>query len=339
MNERDVLLALPGLLAGLGADGEWEDDPRGDSRADGRISVTVPGVGTRSYVVEVRSRLTPSSATAVRQGGDEPLMLVAPHVSDGVGAILREISVDYVDMAGNGSIRWPGVHIDVRGRRAVASASTGSGRGSKAFTRAGLQVLFVLLTEPTAADATLRQLAELSGTSLGTVQGVVGHLGETGAVVQTPSGRRLHRPGRLLDRWVEGYATRLAPSLHIRSFRAEHSDWWAAAREDDPDLLVGGEAAAAALDPMLRPASVTFYVTGTPTQLVRRHRLVPASAQEGNVHVRRRFWADEGIVTREGLVPTTLVYADLVTSGEPRLLEHAERLRRTDARLVELDRS
>jgi hypothetical protein len=90
---------------------------------------------------------------------------------------------------------------------------------------------------------------------------------------------------------------------------------------------------------MLRPASVTFYVTSTPTQLIRRHRLLPASAEEGNVHVRRRFWADQVIASDDGFVPATLVYADLAASGEPRLREHAERLRRTDARFVELDRS
>ncbi|GAA4320012.1 hypothetical protein GCM10023162_27020 [Klenkia terrae] len=290
-----------------------------DRLEDARIRVSVPGVGARSYVLEVKRRLTPGLATTVRSNHELPLMVVAPYISDAVGAVLRGMAVDYVDMVGNGCLRWPGV--------------------DRAFTRAGLQVLFVLLTQPAAASTKLRQLAEASGTSLGTAQGVVGELEQTGALVPTSTGRRLHRPGQLYDRWVEAYATRLSPSLYLRSFRADRLDWWRAARSEDPDLVVGGEAAAAALDTMLRPESVTFYVTRTPTQLVRQHRLVPVPRKEANVHLKRRFWDEQVVRGSKGLAPTTLVFADLVTSGEPRLREHAERLRRADARLLELDGS
>ncbi|SSC23823.1 Transcriptional regulator, AbiEi 2 antitoxin, Type IV TA system, partial [Klenkia terrae] len=311
-----------------------------DRLEDARIRVSVPGVGARSYVLEVKRRLTPGLATTVRSNHELPLMVVAPYISDAVGAVLRGMAVDYVDMVGNGCLRWPGVYIDVRGKRpAKNSVQSGPERGDRAFTRAGLQVLFVLLTQPAAASTKLRQLAEASGTSLGTAQGVVGELEQTGALVPTSTGRRLHRPGQLYDRWVEAYATRLSPSLYLRSFRADRLDWWRAARSEDPDLVVGGEAAAAALDTMLRPESVTFYVTRTPTQLVRQHRLVPVPRKEANVHLKRRFWDEQVVRGSKGLAPTTLVFADLVTSGEPRLREHAERLRRADARLLELDGS
>lgn len=340
MNTAGLLDALPRVLEELGAQVELGARRHHDRGGDARIRVVVPGAGARSYVVEVKARLTPGLATAVRTDHELPLLVVAPYISEGVGDVLRGMAVDYVDMVGNGCLRWPGVHIDVRGRRAAKDlVAPGPERGDRAFTRAGLQVLFVLLTEPSAASMPLRQLAEVSGTSLGTAQGVVGELERTGALVPTSSGRRLHRPGRLYDRWVEAYATRLSPNLHLRSFRADRLDWWQAARSDDPDLVVGGETAAAVLDTMLRPASVTFYVTGVPTRLVREHRLVPAPRQDGNVHLRRRFWDEQVVPGSDGLAPATLVFADLVTSGEPRLREHAERLRRADARLLELDGS
>jgi hypothetical protein len=60
-----------------------------------------------------------------------------------------------------------------------------------------------------------------------------------------------------------------------------------------------------------------------------------AANGSGNVHLRQRFWraSDEA----SWVVPSTLIYADLLASGDPRQREHADRIRATDDRLTRLD--
>lgn len=155
------------------------------------------------------------------------------------------------------------------------------------------------------------------------------------------------RGGELLNRWAEAYALSLSPSLHLGHYRAADPLWWRGARRDLAGVGVdlGGEAAAGELDDYLRSVTVVLYAQEVPVRLLAKHRCVKALASEANVTVRRRFWTIPEVVLEvplEGalrLVPPVLVYADLLTSGEARQREHAQRLRTRNDRLKYLDRS
>lgn len=188
------------------------------------------------------------------------------------------------------------------------------------------------------ASEPLRALAQAGGVSLGTAQMVVEELSAAGYLYQGVNGKVLARGGELLSRWAEAYSITLAPSLALAQFVAEDLSWWRSAEQSlsAEGIQVGGEAAGSILDPHLRPASLTLYAAELPVRLVARHRLARADGG-GNVTVRHRFWRmpdDTG-----WLVPAPLVYADFVSSGDPRQREHADRLSGLDDRLVELDRS
>jgi hypothetical protein len=137
----------------------------------------------------------------------------------------------------------------------------------------------------------------------------------------------------------------LSPSLHLGHYRAADPLWWRSARRDLVTVGVdlGGEAAAGELDDHLRSVAAVLYADEIPVRLLAKHRCVKALAGEANVTVRRRFWTvPEVEVPSEGalgLVPPVLVYADLLSSGEPRQREHAQRLRMRNDRLKCLDRS
>lgn len=103
----------------------------------------------------------------------------------------------------------------------------------------------------------------------------------------------------------------------------------------DGGAQVGGERAGSRIDAHLRPTTATFYVEAVPADLVAHFRMRPHD--DGVVEFRRRFWQSPGPGTP--LVPSPLVYADLVSSGDSRQREHAERIRGVDDRLVEIDRS
>jgi hypothetical protein len=315
-------------------------------RSADSLTLVGQGVVERIYRVEVRSRMTAPVAGAIGAGQEEPTLVVAPFVPEPAAEILRERGLAFVDLAGNAFISGDGLLIDVRGRRPAKEAVPALSPGlRRPFTRSGAQVTFCLLAWPDLADWPVRGLADVSGAALGTVHAVLRDLQAGGYLVDGPSGRALVRGGDLLNRWAEAYALSLSPSLHLGHYRAADPLWWRSASRDldSEGVDLGGEAAAGELDDHLRSVTAALYAAEIPVRLLAKHRCVQALAGEGNVTVRRRFWTvPEGEVPPEGalrLVPPVLVHADLLTSGEPRQREHAQRLRMRNDRLKYLDRS
>ncbi|MFC4614256.1 type IV toxin-antitoxin system AbiEi family antitoxin [Cellulomonas algicola] len=277
-------------------------------------------------------------ATALPLPGGLPVLVVAPYVPTAAAEVLRKRGVAFVDAAGNVSLAWDGMSLDVLGQRPATPAPPRKDpTASRAFTRSGAQVVFALLAWKDLVGRPVREIAAASGASIGTVHSVIGALSDAGYVVGSGQDTALNRAGELLDRWAESYTVNLARKLELGSFALPDTG-----RADalEHALLghgaqLGGELAASRIDDHLRPATATFYVDAVPASLVAAFRLRPDD--DGPVRLRRRFWRvpDDSA----GMVSSPLVYADLVSSGDPRQREHAERIRAVDDRLVELDRT
>jgi len=311
-----------------------------DKAVDVVLTLDAGRWGSVRYPIEMRlGRLDRQRATAMALPAERPLLLIAPHVPDTVAEVLRERGVDYADAAGNARLVWDGLLVDVRGRRPRSIPVPGNDpSASRAFTRSGVMVVFALLSWPELSGRPVREVATVSGTAVGTAHTVLAALSAAGYLYRSGDGWRLNRAGELLDRWAEAYAVTLARKLRLGSFALDDvsqlGDLEDALRDHGAQLA--GELAGSRIDPHLRPATATFYVEEVPTDLVARFRLRPDDA-DGTVHFRRRFWQHRS--PDATLVPSPLVYADLVSSGDPRQREHAERIRGVDDRLVELDRT
>ena len=296
------------------------------------------GVGRYPTVIK-RGRLDRARATAMALPAERPVLVLAPHVPDDAADALSARGAEFVDGAGNVRLAWEGMSLDVRGRRPrTTAAPRRDPSAARAFTRSGAQVIFALLSWPEMVTRPVREIAAASATAVGTVHAVMSALVGAGYVYESGSGAGLNRAGALLDRWAEAYAVGLARKLELGSFALADPGRLAELEEAafGQGALLGGECAGARIDRHLRSTTATLYVEETPAELVARFRMRRDDA-DGTVHFRRRFWPqrDPGAV----LVPSPLVYADLVSSGDPRQREHAERIRRVDDRLVELDRS
>jgi hypothetical protein len=303
-----------------------------------RLDAGVRGAVDYPTVIK-RGRLDRQRATAMALPTVRPILVLAPYVSDATAAALHDRGAQFVDGAGNVGLAWEGMSLDVRGYRpSAASVPRRDPSASRAFTRSGAKVVFALLSWPGLTARPVREIAAASGTAVGTVHAVMSALAGAGYVYESDGGAGLNRAGELLDRWAEAYAVNLARKLDLGSFsmadRSRAGDLERAML--DHGALLGGELAGSRIDPHLRPTTATFYVDEVPVVLVAKFRLRRDDA-DGTVHVRRRFWQWPQPDTT--LVPSPLVYADLVSSGDPRQREHAERIRRIDDRLVELDRS
>ncbi|MET7991160.1 type IV toxin-antitoxin system AbiEi family antitoxin [Amycolatopsis sp. NPDC005232] len=316
-----------------------ETDALRGHRMDAVVKLSTASGATRTYVVEAKQRVTAELATAVHFPPVLPPLLFTTHLGEPVAEVLRSRGIDYADTAGNAHLVWDDVLIDVRGRRKPAkSAGRTSLRGARAFGRAGLQVLFALLSWPEAIAFPYRRLAETSGVSLGTVKTVIDELSGAGYLYEARNERRLAHGAELLDRWSEAYSTTLASSLVLAEFVTADLSWWSKAKVEMLSLgvQVGGEAGASLIDRHLRPASLTLYADRLPVKLIGRHRLARAE-NDANVHIRTRFW--QSPEPESWIVPAPLIYADLLASGDPRQREHGDRIRSGDDRLKRIDRT
>lgn len=333
-----LLRDVTNVLTDAGLSPTWQSTH--DPSADQELTLDAGARGVARYLVRVRrGRLDRQAATAMPLPDRRPVLVVAPHVSDAVADVLRTRGADHVDAAGNLRLAWDTLLLDVRGRRRPPTTEPRvDPAASRAFTRSGTQVVFALLSWAEMSARPVREIAAASGTSVGTAHRVLQDLSAAGYLYDAPDGTHLNRGGELLDRWAEAYATTLSRKLHLASFAVDGAGRLG---EVESALLtagaqLGGEVAASRIDAHLRPATVTVYLDRIPAEAVGRLRL-RRDDRSGTVHIRRRFWTYGDVGAP--LVPSPLVYADLVSSGDPRQREHAERIRGVDDRLVELDRT
>lgn len=345
--------------AGVPTEAVETSDSESDGRSDLRLRVLTPS-GPVCYTVDVKEQITQAFAsTVLAPSQGHPVLVVTRYVPESVAEQWRARGVHFVDAAGNMYLRDAGLLMDVRGRHAPAPRPTGGDRPLRALQPRGLAVVFTLLSQPQLARAPYRELAHLSRASLGTVQWVMTELAALGHLQPTQEGRQLHRTRDLFRRWTEAYALTLRPRLRLALLDAPDPAWWTTAHSTlrRENAQWGDETAAHLLDPHLRPATTVIYADDVPSRLLVEHRLRKAQGP-GDVEIRRRFWdfptprslqerpapvapsdAPATPDTAGLLVPTPLIYADLLASGDPRLHDAAQRLRENDDLLQRLHRS
>lgn len=294
-----------------------------DGAGDAVLGLRVGGREIR-YAAEVKRNLRPATLGPVihqlRARAANPL-LVADHVTPPLAETLRAAGVEFIDVAGNAFVNRAPLLVFVKGERPTARQPRPE--HGRAFQPTGIRVLFALLARPDMVDRPYREIAANAGVAHGTVGIVMAELPTLGYIAEIRGKRRLINGERLLGQWTEAYARTLRPRLLLGRFRGQLEELEARATKWKGDLLVGGEVAAARLTRHLRPGTATFYVQAVDPKVVAG--LVLRADAEGNVEFRRRFWTFAGEDAR--LVPTLLVYADLLAIGDARCLETAELLR------------
>lgn len=149
---------------------------------------------------------------------------------------------------------------------------------------------------------------------------------------------KLLRQRQLFEFWAMTYPQQLAPTLALQSFRAPGVDLMGSGE----DAERGGENA---VPDLIVPSSLTIYVKEFSPAMAIENRW--RRDEHPNVFVRQKFWTIPMLVDPEGpkmaseaaTVPSTLIYADLMASNEPRQREIAETFRNHDDRLLRISRS
>lgn len=264
--------------------------------------------------------------------------LVSTRFDDPAVDQLANAGVAFLDDLGN-------TNVSLDGRTVVFARAAGAGRtsvrgtadpppkaqraaGALALNRASHRVVFALLANPDLAGGPVRALAAAAGVSVGTVHNTLAQLTDAGHLLEG----RLHHTGRLLDAWTDAYRRLTVRPLTARAMYAPDGHWADTARLDPTgEVLLGGIAAAAALDDRLRTTDGIVYAAnlGPAVTLLR----LTSATTPFHVDVRERFWGVDLPSSQPGLVPSVLIYGDLLRDRDARALDIAASLRRNDAHL------
>lgn len=290
------------------------------------------GGAHQAFAMQLKARPTLSNLAPFRADGSGsiPLLVGATSVSARSADSFRRAGIQFIDTAGNASIHFGDVLIDVRGRRAGFDPSLPEReKGGNLFSRARSQVAFVLLQWPRLWRTPQRELAEAAGVSLGQANDAVRMFRQSGF---GPGGHR--SDAELLDLWVAAFPKGLATKLTLATYRGSVEEF-RKVNAEDPVFLAGaaisGEFAA---DDMLRPAALTIYVPKLDPMLPVKNRW--RSEEDGNITVRHKFWTTpsreshdyDGPLVGKRPAPALLVYADLMASDDPRVRGVAPEWRR-----------
>lgn len=222
----DIVRACKETLLSLDAVKRARLDSASDSNADGRVTVHTH-LGSLEYAFVVKKSLNHARLQYLlaqsRPAEDRPLLLLADHLSPTMIDRLVESGFQFVDATGNIHLDWPGrLYVLVRGSK---SLQLPGGTPERLYQASGLQVLFVLLVQPSSASLSYRELAAKCGVSLGTIAIVMKQLKQRGLLEQM--GRKewaLTSKEKLIEQWVGGYGGRLRPKLLLGRYRASEGD-------------------------------------------------------------------------------------------------------------------
>jgi len=281
---------------------------------------------TVEYWVEIKTTLTDTVVGRfAHQIEDHPgkWLVITRHVPQQLAKRLRDLNIQFMDTVGNAYINDPPIFIFIQGNKPQRPFLPIVEEGL--LGRAGLHVVFALLCKRELLNATYRDIATNTQVALGTVAGVMKDLATQGYLVDVNEDqRRFIRKKELLDKWITAYAEKLRPKKLLGRYKATKPDFWQQAEITHLDAQWGGEVAAYRLTRYLKPEIVTIYTRKPFNHLILDLKL--RQDKNGDVEVRERFWKFENPDFDKTIVPTLLVYADLLATGDARNIETAKQL-------------
>lgn len=315
--------ALQNLEANTGIIGRWRPlhYPGKNLGLDGTVTLSIDKKKI-TFNTEVKKELRQYHLDKLLEQAyrNQPFMVVAERILPLVKKRLQDEGVAYIDGAGNVCLRTSEKFLWIEGMKAPETDEQTP--ASRVFTKAGLKVIYVLLEQQQMVNATYREIADLAGVALGTVNVVIAGLKGNGYLLQLNKKKvLLQNKKELLERWIDGYRDILKPALHLGTYHTREITGWRSL-ELPADAVWGGEAAAGILTDYLNPQLLTIYTDGTKNALLKKLNLV--SKADGNVKIYQKFWKAEPDGLPHDVAPYLLTYADLLMTEDPRCVETAQ---------------
>ena len=298
----------------------WEEKAEQD--IDGIIKLEFKG-HTLKFNVEIRKEIREYQLTKLFNMKKEynPFMVIAENIFPKIRSTLVEHGIAYIVLDGSINIETDNILLKIDGKRKMHHHQDKYGR---AFTKAGLKALLLLLTNENDINDTHRAIAKNAGIAHGNVQYILEGLKEQGFALQLNKKElKLTNKDQLLQKWITAYAEKLKPALKVGNFRfnnpADFKGW--------KEIYLnksqwGGEPAGNIYTKFLQPEYLTLYTNEKKADLIKNYRLIPDP--EGKVIVYEKFWKE--MEPDKNVVPPVIAYADLLATGKKRCLETAQKI-------------
>ena len=280
----------------------------------------------KKFLIQYKNNLNRASISMIKlkfAEYNEEILIVTDYVNPRLAQFLKDININYIDMAGNAFIKSLPIYIDISGCK---KNETGlNHKQSRLFKVSGMKVIFTILSNPSIVSTSYRNISNLSGVSLGSVDWIIKDLVEAGYMVLVKKGKRLlKKKEQLFKRWVETYPEQLRPKILLGKYKkiSAKNKMWKDNKELEDGFFWGGEVASAILTNYLKPEIITVYGGRNVNRFIGCNKLV--ASPEGNIELLEKFWSFDDKYEKDGLVPPLLIYADLVCSNNSRNLETAE---------------
>lgn len=271
------------------------------------------------FNVEIKEELRAIHLHTIQKQAAEhsPFLLVAYRLFPNIKKHLVELGISYLEANGSAFISEGSFYIYLDRK---ASLPSDKKQANRAFTKAGLKVLFQLLRNRQLLNAPYRTIAEAAGVALGNIPKIMDGLLKTGYIVRKQQGNYTWANyEELLQKWANEYNTTLKPTLVKGRYSLNETISWKKIQLDTISTCWGGEPAADIITNHLRPESFTLYTKENRQQLMLDYHWKPDI--QGNLIVYEKFWPGPA---ENQCAPELLVYADLLGDSNKRNLEAAQ---------------
>lgn len=311
MKEEIIYTAIENLQNQMEIQIHWENN----EPFDGTLTITINGKELLLATV-IKKELRHYQLTQFEQfqQNGKNLIIVAEHIFPKIKEELRNRNIAYLEANGNIFIKNDEIFclIDTNHKQATTKAKT-----NRAFTKAGLKVVFHLLQDKELINTNQRNIAELAGVALGNIPQVIDGLKEQGFLIPLNTKKLVwENREELLKRWINEYATVLKPKLKKANYTIQGK--WEDISLNNEFTVWGGEPAADILTNHLRPEKFILYTKETNLALMKNYKLMPKI--NGELEVFEMFW-NNNIMNR--ITPPLLIYAELILEGGKRNIETA----------------
>lgn len=322
---RIIEAALDNLEKTRKITGKWKKtEPKDERDGDLELYLSFKDEWAKHFHIEVKRELRAHHLKELEEMAlnNKKFMIVAENIFPTLKQELREKKIAYLDAAGNIFVNVDQFYIWLDGNKYTKPKAGGQNR---AFTKTGLKVIFYFLVRPLAVNETYQQIATATEVAIGNIKNILDGLKEAGYLLQLDErGMELINKKALLDRWITGYRETLKPALLIGNYNMWNREkflHWQKLPKLKHKMFWGGEPAAQEMTNHIRPEILTLYTDDEDYPFTNKWTLIPT--EKGDVKIYRTFW-NKILQNNADLVPTLLVYADLLIENDPRNLEAAK---------------
>lgn len=302
--------------------GKWKPTP--NQPLDGVMDFYFTKNKTQRFTVEIKKEIRNHNLPGLLDKATryKNLMVIAENIFPKIKEQLQLHNIAYLETNGNAFLRKNAnyfIWIDHHKPKTTVKEV------NRAFTKTGLKVIFLFLTDETYINRPYREIADKAEVALGNVNIILNGLKALRLLVRKNDQEFLLPDKKaLLEKWIGAYGERLKPTIHQGNYRfLNNEDFfnWQNIKINTDKTLWGGEPAGDLYTANLNPEILTVYTVEGRAELMKNYRLVPD--EHGKVHVYKKFWKTE-MHDMDKAVPPVLAYTDLINTGNQRCIDTAQ---------------